>query len=463
MKTLIRVIPILGALCGLVGASPALEAEVGEELSGGETTVFQNGKNAFALPLANISRENRRAHVVGNSFFNKNWVIAPASTTARDGLGPLFHARSCSGCHTRDGRGAPPAEGELMTGLLFRLSIPGQAANGAPLPDPVYGGQLGVRAIPGVEPEGDVRIDYEEIAGTYPDSTPYSLRKPIYSFEWNETYGEPHKDLLMSPRVAPPVHGLGLLEAVPEETILGFADENDADGDGISGRPNYVWNPETKERQLGRFGWKSNQPDIRQQTAGAFLGDIGITSSIHRKDDFTPAQLALFTLPDVGDEPDLEENILDRVVTYQLTLAPPARRDWTNPEVLRGKQLFVQAQCAVCHVPKMKTGPYEAIPELANQVIRPYTDLLLHDMGEELADQRPDFEANGREWRTPPLWGIGLTETVNGHTFFLHDGRARNLEEAILWHGGEAEASRENFKNFNATDRAAVLAFLNSL
>ncbi len=456
-------ISILGLVLGMAHAAPIPEAQVGEELSGGATTVFQNGKNAFALPLANISRENRRAHVVGNSFFNKNWVIAPASTTARDGLGPLFHARSCSGCHTRDGRGAPPAQGELMTGLLFRLSVPGRSPHGGPLPDPTYGGQLGVRAVPGVEPEGNVRIEYEEIPGTYPDSETYSLRKPIYTLECSKKYGAPQNDLLMSPRVAPPVHGLGLLEAVPEATIRGFADEDDQDGDGISGRPNEVWNPETQTRQLGRFGWKANQPDIRQQTAAAFLGDIGITSNIHPNDDFTPAQHALFAQPGSGDTPELDDNLLARVVTYQLTLAPPARRNWTDPEVLRGKLLFEEAQCAVCHVPEMKTGDYEAVPELANQTIRPYTDLLLHDMGEELADHRPDFEADGREWRTPPLWGIGLIETVNGHTFFLHDGRARNLEEAILWHGGEAEVSRDHFKNLNSSDRAALLAFLNSL
>jgi len=450
-----------------VGSSvvATLAPEPDEELSGGATTVFQNGQNAFSLPLANISRENRREHVVGNSFFNKNWVIAPASTSARDGLGPLFHARSCSGCHTRDGRGAPPEPGEMMTGLLFRLSVPGAGPHGEPLPDPSFGGQLSVRGIPGVEPEGDVTITYEDVPGIFADGSPYQLRRPLYQIVPSSAYPAPSETLLTSPRVAAPVHGLGLLEAVPEATILALADPDDTDADDISGRPNYVWNPEAQVRQLGRFGWKANQPDLRQQTAVAFVADIGITSSIHPQEDITAVQVASL-IPFAADpaEPELDEKLLKRTVRYQQTIAPPARRDWTEPTVLQGKELFTQARCAACHVPVMETAAeFPEVPELAGQTIRPYTDLLLHDMGPDLADGRPDFEADGSEWRTPPLWGIGLTEAVSRHTYFLHDGRARNLEEAILWHGGEAEFAREAYRQMALEDREAMLAFLRSL
>lgn len=451
---------IIFCLCSLIATLSVAD----EELSGGATTVFQDGQNAFSLPLANISRENRRAHVIGNSFFNKNWVIAPASTTARDGLGPLFNARSCSECHLRDGRGAPPQGDEPPVGLLFRLSVSGTGAHGAPLPHPDFGHQLGVRAIPGLEPEGRVKIRYEEIPGTFADGTPYSLRRPTYEILTGASSLPSGEDILISPRVALPVFGLGLLEAVPEESILALADPQDLDGDGISGRPNRVWNAESGSVELGRFGWKANQPDLRQQTASAFHGDIGITSSIHPEQALTARQWAALSGVYLDPEPELDEKTLDRVVVYQQTLAPPGRRMIDDPKVIQGKALFAKANCTACHLPEMKTGAeVSGIPELANQTIRAYTDLLLHDMGPELADGRPDFEASGSEWRTPPLWGIGLTEAVNGHTFFLHDGRARNLEEAILWHGGEAESAREIYRGFSAEERAAVLAFLESL
>lgn len=446
------------------GEFPIAPVEPGEELSGGETTVFQDGQNAFSLPLANITRENRRAHVVGNSFFNKSWVAAPASTTARDGLGPLFHATSCSGCHTRDGRGSLPAEGETMTGLLFRISIPGKGPHGAPNPHPVYGDQLAVRAIPGAEPEGDVEIEFEEVVGEFGDGSPFVLRKPRYELKPGEAYEADLNGIQMSPRIAPPVHGVGLLEAIPEKAILALADPDDENGDGISGRPNYVHDLVSEATVLGRFGWKANQPDVRQQTVGAFLGDMGITSSLLPLETHSAGQRAAWkNVPEDESEPDLSDEILDRVVVYQQTLAPPARRDWKIEKVRRGKFLFTEAKCVACHVPVMETGSDHEIAELNGQTIRPYTDLLLHDMGEELADGRPDFEATGSEWRTPPLWGIGLNRAVNGVENFLHDGRARTIEEAILWHGGEGKASREFYRDLPKSDREAMLAFLHSL
>ncbi|MEX2580981.1 MAG: di-heme oxidoredictase family protein [Verrucomicrobiales bacterium] len=437
--------------------------EPGEELSGGATTVFQDGQNAFSLPLANIGRENRRLHVVGNSFFNKPWVAAPASTAGRDGLGPLFHAVSCSACHTRDGRGAVPVDGELMTGLLFRLSVPGEGVHGSPKPHPVYGDQLAVRAIPGASPEGDVEIEYEEFAGRFGDGSPYRLRRPSYRLEPGEAYEADLDGIMLGPRLAPPVHGVGLLEAVPEEAILARADPDDADGDGISGRPNLVWDVVRKKTVLGRFGWKANQPNVRQQTAAAFVGDMGITSALFPGEAHTAAQRAVWKDVPESESPEVSDDILDKVVRYQQTLAPPARRNWNDPNVRRGQLLFAEAKCAACHVPKLATAADYGIAELAGQTIRPYTDLLLHDMGEDLADGRPDFQAGAAEWRTPPLWGLGLNRAVNGVENYLHDGRARTVEEAILWHGGEAEASREFYRELPAADRDALLDFLDSL
>jgi CxxC motif-containing protein (DUF1111 family) len=240
------------------------------------------------------------------------------------------------------------------------------------------------------------------------------------------------------------------------------AGPDDTDGDGISGRVNHVWDVEHREVRVGRFGWKANQPSLRQQNAGAFRGDIGITSDLFPEEDCPPAQAECRAAPS-GGAPELDAWKLEQVTFYTRMLAVPARRDVDHPEVLRGRRLFRELRCASCHVPRHETGTMPDAPELSGQTVFPYTDLLLHDMGPELADDRPDFEATGREWRTPPLWGLGLVRTVNRHTRFLHDGRARSLEEAILWHGGEAEHSRERFRDLSAPERAALLRFLESL
>lgn len=349
-------------------------------------------------------------------------------------------------------------------GLLFRLSLPGKTILGGPVPSPLLGEQLGTVAIPGFEPEGEVEIGYREIPGKYPDGTSYTLRVPFYRLMTLSSGQNGESNLLIGPRLAPPVFGLGLLEAVDEATIFARSDPEDRDGDGISGRPNFVINIETGDKQLGRFGWKANQPTLRQQVSAAFVNDIGITTRLHPEESLGESQREVLGNYVSGGSPELADRILDRVVLYQQTLAPPARRKVRDEEVMRGESLFRSCGCAACHIPEMKTSPsFPAVEELADQVIRPYTDLLLHDMGEGLADGRPDFEASGREWRTPPLWGIGLLESVNGHEFLLHDGRARGIEEAILWHGGEAEASRLLFEKMNASDRDALLSFLRSL
>lgn len=399
--------------------------------------------------------------MVGHSFFNQNWVAAPASASGRDGLGPLFQARSCSACHNKDGRGAPPPAGEQMLAMLLRISIPGQSAHGGPHPEPTYGLQLDERAIPGVTPAGAVEMSYKEQPGSFPDGEAYSLRRPTYKLT-KPGYGEFHPETLTSPRVAPAVYGDGLLELVPEQAILDLAKVESEEGFGIAGRPNYVWDEEKQATVLGRFGWKANEPGLRQQIAHAFVSDIGITSSLEPQEPLSEAMAALRDLPR-GGSPEVSDKIFGRVVAYIRTIAVPARRDWTDETVLHGKRVFTEARCASCHTPKLQTGNDPEFLEISNQTIRPYTDLLLHDMGDGLSDGRPDYLATGRDWRTAPLWGVGLVETVNRHTYFLHDGRARNLQEAILWHGGEAEKSREAYRRLSATDRSALLRFLASL
>ncbi|WP_409297907.1 di-heme oxidoredictase family protein [Pseudomonas sp. KCJK8993] len=446
------------------------QAEPGEAGAGGAATVNKSDRNAFSLPSANLPPTRRLDFSVGNSFFRSPWVIAPSTTTARDGLGPLFNTNACQNCHIKDGRGHPPAPGALnAVSMLVRLSIPddptlaGLIERTGVVPEPVYGSQLQDMAIPGVAPEGRVRVDYEPLQVHFKDGTQVELRKPRLRVT-DLGYGPMHPDTRFSARVAPPMIGLGLLEAIPEEAIL--ANALPSRENPIAGRPNWVWDDARQKTVLGRFGWKAGQPSLNQQNVHAFSGDMGLTTSLRPFDDCTDAQTACKRAPNGNGpdgEPEVSDNILRLVLFYTRNLAVPARRDVDSPQVLAGKNLFFQAGCQSCHTPSFTTAANAAEPELANQLIRPYSDLLLHDMGEGLADQRSEFKASGRDWRTAPLWGIGLTETVSGHTQFLHDGRARNLMEAVLWHGGEAEGAKQQVLAFNAQQRAALLAFLNSL
>lgn len=434
--------------------------EDGEWLPGGDTTnTFLLGSNAFLRPATNLDDAHETEFYSGNSFFNQGWVEAPASTASRDGLGPLFNATSCSGCHLRDGRAAPPEDGQApFVGLLLRLSVPGSEVG---LPDAVYGGQLQDQGTPGVLPEALPEITITELPGAYPDGTPYSLGAPTYTLG-DMAYGPVQADLLVSPRVAPHMIGLGLLEAISEDRLAALEDPDDADGDGISGRRQQVVNAETGTLATGRFGWKAEAPTVAHQSAGAFAGDLGITNRLFPSDDCTDAE-AECRAGISGGDPEIEDHLLDRVVVYARSIAVPVRRDWEDPEILRGKRLFDDLGCVSCHVAHHVTGAFPPIPELGDQPIWPYTDLLLHDMGEALSDHRPVGLADGNEWKTPPLWGIGLFPDVNGHTRYLHDGRARSLEEAVLWHGGEAEAAREGFVDLDAADRDAVIRFLEDL
>lgn len=448
------------------GTAPA---PTDKRLSGGATTVLDQSSNAFSLPANNLSILRRDNFFIGNAFFKQPWVIAPSSTSARDGLGPLFNSNSCQGCHVKDGKGHPPLSREdSFLSTLVRVSIPAETAEQRAqlttmgvVPEPSYGDQIQPNAIPGVKAEATPRFDYEEIKGQFKDGEAYTLLKPMLKLD-HLNYGALHPQVQMSARVAPVMIGMGLLEAIPEADLVALADPDDKNADGISGRPNQVWDVKTQKTVLGRFGWKANQPNVEQQSAGAFHGDIGISSPMFATATCSSAQLDCLKAPD-GGQPEINQELMNMVSFYASLLAVPARREVNDPEVLKGERLFKAAHCSACHLPELKTGVKPDFPELEHQSIQPFTDLLLHDMGEGLADQRPDFLATGREWRTAPLWGIGLIETVNGHTRFLHDGRARNLMEAILWHGGEAEKSRDAVLNLSKEERSALLRFLNSL
>ena len=448
---------------------PPTDQELADQ--GGDATVEIDGSGAFAQPVPGLDDQQRRDFAVGNNFFNDNWVTAPASTEGRDGLGPLFNAQSCSSCHFRDGRAQPPSGADdPERGLLIRLSVLDD--NGNTSPHRELGSQLQDRAIRDIPVEGTVRITTTEVDDVYDDGTPYTLVEPHYEVIGPD--GEPVDDLLLSPRIAPAVFGVGLLEAVPEDDVRARADADDEDGDGISGRANLVPDPASPGHEiLGRFGWKAAIPTVEEQNAGAFAGDIGITSRLRPDQPCTRLQPECISAPSGGD-PELDDHKLAQVTFYTRTLAVPARRDVGAADTRAGQDAFEEIGCASCHVGELRTGESD-MAALDEQVIRPYTDLLLHDMGPGLADGRPeldgtgavvgtpDLDPSGQEWRTPPLWGIGLVPTVNRHTRFLHDGRARSLEEAILWHGGEAERARDRFRALDARRRAALLAFLESL
>src|SRR5215470_13973489 len=442
-------------------------------LSAGTFTTLEAGPTAFSIPIATLDKEQAEAFAKGKEQFNEAWVVAPQAGGVW-GLGPTFNEDRCAHCHVNNGRAEAPESGhEAELGLLVRLSIPGDGEHGAPNPHPAYGDQLQNRGIPDRVPaEGRVIITYTTREVSFPDGEKVTLRVPAVRFE-DLQFGELGRDTMISPRIAPAVVGMGLLEAVPEAAILELAKQEEKSG--LGGKPNYVWDYETDQPALGRFGWKANQPNLRQQTAAAFLGDIGATTYMFPEENCPSVQRQCREVPSASKcggqggctgnqfRPEVIPSRLNNITLYLQTLAVPARRNVDDPDVKRGERLFAQASCSGCHTPELKTGAKTAIPAATNLVIHPYTDLLLHDMGEALGDGRPDFRANGREWRTPPLWGIGLLRTVSGHSDLMHDGRARDVTEAILWHGGQAEKAREAFAAMSKADRAALVKFVESL
>ncbi|PKA15822.1 di-heme oxidoredictase family protein [Leptospira haakeii] len=470
----------------------------GEEYSGGYTTNFVSNAFSFDIRAANLRSGGATKFNKGNSFFNIPWVSEGSSSPA--GLGPTFNTNSCQNCHQGDGRGAPPSSGSLnnFPGILVRLSQNGSnPTTGGPIGLDNYGLQLnhkGLGCNPAVydsnfncdtgsgsitgsnftPPEGAASVSYGSIAApnypsgssTYPEGTNVTLSQPTYTFTWNPLFGDPTSSASgfnFSPRTAPMIPGLGLLQAIPESTILSWADPSDSDGDGISGKVNMVWEVSTNSKVLGRFGWKANEPSLFQQNQGAFLGDMGITSPLFPTDNCPSTQTACITNSAGTTGIEISENLADAVVFYSMLVGVPSRRNITDTNVVAGKALFTSVGCAGCHKPYVQTGYVSGFPEISYQHIKPYTDLLLHDMGPGLADGRPDFDASGQEWRTPPLWGLGLIQTVNGHLRLLHDGRANGIEEAILWHGGEADTARGNFQSLSAAQRQQLITFLESL
>ncbi len=449
-------------LAGLLTAAAAAQAPVAAVAHaaslGGDATVVDASANAFGFPSPLLEARERRAFAVGNALFRANWITASAAGLAW--LGPLFNARSCSSCHLKDGRSRPPEPGELERhGLLVRIGV--RADAGEDRPHPRYGNQVQDQAVPGIAAEARVEIGWREVEGTYGDGAPFTLLAPRYELA-ELGYGPLGDDVVLGGRTAPHLIGLGLLEAIPARDLLALADPDDADRDGVSGRPHLLPCGSGGEPALGRFGWKATQPTVHAQVAAAFVHDMGITSPEHPVEPLGVGQRESLVYAS-GGEPEIDAHKLARVVFYSRTIAVPAQRCADDPAVLAGRGHFDAFGCASCHVPTWTTGPVDWHDGFGGQTIHPFTDLLLHDLGPGLADEKRDGDAAPAEWRTPPLWGIGLVPLVNGHETYLHDGRARGLAEAILWHGGEAETARERFRRAPAAVRDELLRFLRSL
>jgi CxxC motif-containing protein (DUF1111 family) len=453
------------------GLDPAGALEE-DELSAGRLTVARFDEHAFDQAPAEMPYQTLQRFLRGRHHFNQRWVQFP-SLGGDWGLGPTFITNKCVTCHVRAGRGAPPGKpDEQLMSVLLRISIPGENAHGGPKPHPVYGDQIQNQGLMGqdrddtflgerVVPEAEIFLDWETSTVALADGEQVELRKP--KLRWGKLwFGPIGDDTLFSLRMAQPIQGLGLLEAVPDETILKLADEQKKIG--FNGHPNWVRDDINNRTALGRFGWKANQPSVGQQIAAAYAGDIGVTSALYLEQNCPGPQVDCAAQPP-GNQPELIDSDWNEVTFWEQGLAVPARRNVKDPQFRRGHEVFVEAKCAVCHVPELRTA--DKVPHLdllENQKVRAYTDLLLHDMGEGLADGRPDFKATGRDWRTQPLWGLGLAGVVSGGgTPMLHDGRARNATEAILWHGGEAEVSRNAFRGLSKADRTALLFYLESI
>jgi CxxC motif-containing protein (DUF1111 family) len=462
-----------------------------EDYPGGDTSVSYTPFASLQLPAANLSDELKPQFHAGKALANQPWVKAPTITTARDGLGPIYNARTCLSCHIKGGKGFIPADNKTpLTSTLIRLSTAvSSIAQGdqfdtlkksGVIPHSVYGDQIQGQSVslahqlrysqkPGtlehdVAPEAYIYINWQEKIFTYPDQQHITLRSPELDIQ-SLGYGPLGKDTLFSLRVAPTIHGMGLIGLIAEHDIIALTDDSDSNNNGISGRANYVWDVEKNATALGRFGLKSNKPTLNMIVAGAFANDLGISNSLAPNQPCTELQPTCLSITDGNDAEGVElpDDLLQLVINFNRDLAPPLRRNSQNKNVLAGRELFYKSGCNQCHNPSFKTQKSTELPHLSEQTIWPYSDFLLHDMGPDLADGRPDFLAAGNEWRTAPLWGIGLLSQVNGSTVLLHDGRARTVEEAILWHGGEAAAARANFITLVKKDRDRLIKFVNSL
>lgn len=518
------VLPV--AFCLLFAAScvgaelppkPVLPTAHVEPRAGGFTTIFKAGPDAYSFSARNLSRQQSIEFAKGTPYFNEDWAPPDADTTdgERVGLGPLSNDASCLGCHVRHGRGVPPTATIVGTldpsgagpdttlgttpvptsvppsstttvpqaladaagpprieedstivpgrGFLLKLTAPGTGEHGEPLGDPMYGSQFQPDGSSGVPGEGAFDVTYRVRDGEYGDGTRYQLLDPSYSVR-DLNYGPLDPATTLAPRLAPPTFGVGLLEAIPADQIIAGADPADTDGDGVTGRANLVWDPISQQLALGRFGWKASQPSTLGQTTAALVNDMGVTSAQMPTGPCSPAQILCLDVEQrTAAAPEADDEAVSLLTFYTRTLAVPAARDTESIDVKWGAYLFDDFGCASCHRSTWVTGPDE-VQGLAGQTIHPYTDLLVHDMGADLADGRREFAASGRDFRTPPLWGIGLTDRVAaGQGRYLHDGRARTLAEAVLWHGGEGYRARERFRLATAEERAALIRFLQSI
>jgi CxxC motif-containing protein (DUF1111 family) len=422
-------------------------------------------REAYTASLAPLDGEARERFLRGRSLFRRAWVVGPNADDAGVGLGPLYNRLSCIACHPANGRGrSPDGPEERLQSMLVRLSLPGRGPHGGPRPHPAYGDQLNEEGVPGVPGEARVAVRWSERTQHLPDGEPVSLRRPLLHFN-EPAYGR-LDGVLVSPRVGMGVYGLGLLARVPDAALQAMAREHLPDG--VHGRVNRVWDPVAQQMRSGRFGWKANVASLEAQVVQAAAGDLGLSSPALPAPACAPRQAACLqaarpATPAASVATELAAADVEALASYLAGLAAPPARDDDSAGMAHGRRLFAQTGCALCHRPALPVGPDpDARSAAAAGPVAAYTDLLLHDLGPGLSDGRPDYRASGRQWRTAPLWGLGLVPRVNEHSQYLHDGRARNLQEAVLWHGGEAARARQRYAALPRADRQALLDFVAS-
>ncbi len=469
--------PLLSRIALLASTAAALLAAAFADAGQPAAPIAPN--EVYLQPMEDLSKDELLRFRAGEKMFRTVWLVFPSMPVQNNwqyvrppgmfawGLGPTFIANSCAACHVQAGHGKTVDKpNSTVFQQLLRISVSGENPHGGPKPHPHYGDQLQVFDVISADRqnvrqgEADVFVDWVRQSMKLDDGSEVELRKPSIRVA-SLSFGPLGDDIMTSLRNAPSIFGLGYLEAVSEEDILQIAAAQQAQG--LNGRPNRVRDDVNGRTSLGRFGWKANQPSVRQQVAAAFRGDMGITSSLYPTQNCPDIQVHCKAAPPGNQLPELFPDEFDNISFWALALDAPEQRNRHDPAVQRGAKLFAQARCAQCHLPELKTSASAPFPALAGKTFHAYTDLLLHDMGDGLADGRPDFRAGPRDWRTAPLWGIGLSKQVNGSTNLLHDGRARDVQEAILWHGGEAQPARDAYARLRREDREALLAFVNSL
>lgn len=434
---------------------------------------------SYLYPGEKLSNKQKLDFWSGFSFFRDPWVAAPSATGNRDGLGPLFNTRACIDCHTAGARAKIDKEGEILPlSFVVRLGSKDEAITSV---DPVYGGQIQPRStsyrltdeaitkqFSYTDNVGEAWLltQYTKVQGQFLDGETYELLKPNYRLT-QLAYGELAPHIGISVRLAPNIFGMGLLNAISVDDLLSQEDINDSNNDGISAKYNRVPNAITNDIEVGRFGFKAKQPNLHQQVAAAFRDDIGITNSSFPNESCTPKQTACNYAVEYGghnaENLEIPDNRLSLTVSFNELLGVPPARKLADKKIQSGREVFYQLNCQQCHTPSYVTDEAYPVKALAKQTIWPYTDLALHDMGEGLADGVNEFKASGQEWRTPPLWGIGLQQHMTGQQRFLHDGRARTIEEAILWHGGEAEAAKKAYTTLNKQQRNTLISFIKAI